>query len=187
MRIATLIFLLLATLLPSYSVVGELHELEFKDKQTYYLYNDAKATLRFTGLSADTALIQAQISQANEGPKARIIGSRSKSPEAGIVDFTVEIIPDVSGRPLKSSIQLKLKTFKKAPDNAYEIIDSFTNYIRTKECPKQGPPVCSVVKVNCREGSIDCYDGLKEIYQNFETACDSNKAGATIHSYGLCQ
>ena len=41
--------------------MGKLEEMTLRNKKTYYLYNDSKTTLRFTGIADDVDIIQAQI------------------------------------------------------------------------------------------------------------------------------
>lgn len=189
MRIAISLLLFFICLLPSSSVVGQLHEVEFQDKKTFYLFKDSKTTLRFTGFPYDTDIVQAQVVQSKQGPKARLIGKHNQSPEAAgqrYVDFVVEVLP--SSERMMSSIQLQLKAFRKKIDSdSYDIVSDITNYIRTKECPRNGSPVCSLVKIKCREGSNECYNGLKETYKEFASECEAQKAGALIHSYGSCE
>ncbi|MBT6844063.1 MAG: hypothetical protein HOA17_09785 [Candidatus Melainabacteria bacterium] len=190
MRTLAILSILLTSFLVSSAHVGKLEELTFVDHKTFYLYKDSKTTLRYSGLPADIDIVQAQLSTKPDGPRARIIGAQNKTIEGGsngYVDFVVEILADVDGRPNRSSVQLHLKTFRKTATDAYDIISSITNYIRTKECPHQGSRVCSIVKVKCREDSQDCFNGLKEVHKEFENECLADKAGATIYSYGTCE
>ncbi|MDD9897752.1 MAG: hypothetical protein OXU45_02005 [Candidatus Melainabacteria bacterium] len=183
------ILLVILALLPAQAHVGKLEELVFKNKKTYYLYNDSKTTLRLTGIPDDIDTLQAQIKNPpGDGAHARLIGKRNKTIEDGrYVDFVVELVPDKNARPQRKSIKLGLKGFSKNNTGGYDIKTSYVNFIRVKECPQQGESVCAIVKVRCREGSEGCISGQREVFRDFETKCAAEKAGAELHSYGTCE
>jgi hypothetical protein len=172
--------------------VGKLYELDFKENQTFYVYADAKATIRLKGIPSDVDVIQALISPDSTGNfRANLIGKRSKTIEhssgiANYVDFGIEVLPELSARANKDPIKLKLKSFKKLESGSYEVVSDTNNYIRTKVCSGNDPS-CGLIKVKCRAHSTNCVDGLEEVLTTYPNQCEVEKAGAQFVRIGACE
>ncbi len=169
----------------------KIYDLNFRENQTFYMFADAKATLRYTGIPSGIDIIQAHIVEDEQGPKAHILGIKSKPVEhsAGLanhIDINVEVLPEEGAKPSKSPIVLKLKCFRKLESGSYEIVSTINNYIRTKHCLGASEPACGMVKVKCRHGSANCVDGQEEVTNTFPNECELEKAGARLLFNGAC-
>ncbi len=170
--------------------VGKVYELDFKENQTFYMFAGAKATIRLKGIPSNVDIIQAQLVEEANSPKGNILGKKNKVVEhksglSNYIDFNIEILPEPSGRPNRDPIKLKLKSFRKLESGSYEIVSDTNNYIRTKHC-SGNTSSCGLLKIKCRHDSTNCVDGMEDIFITYPNECEVEKAGAILHSRGMC-
>ncbi len=185
----------LFSLLPTQAkVLSKLYNIDYGKAKLHYFYDDSKFTVRVSGIPNNVDILQVASHNNEKSPKIHIIGKSNLQVEHGaassFVDFNMQVDKNEASFTQQKASELKFKAFKKSYDEEgneyFEIIESFSNFVRSRTCSDTVDEVCAVLKRACRPGDSRCLEGNNEVVQSFKNECEMEKHGANLMYTGAC-
>jgi hypothetical protein len=189
MKRSIFIFMFIVLCSPISASLQKIYDVDFRDRQTLYLYSGTKTTLRINQIPIDLDSVQLSVVERPSAPKAMIIGKRLRSVNnlnnSSHVDFIIDIPEIPHSTNIKQLIQLELKTFRKSSEHSYEIIDRYTYFIRPVTCSLSPNQVCGSYTELCKKDSLGCDEETLQL-KTFTNECEMRRFGADYFHDGVC-